>query len=140
MLSNKGNVRVLRHRFPRFAVELAMIRKQPQKVDKSTQEPPSVVPVVAEVLPERLLDGPTPIQSSTGIYSKREMSPTHPTFELKLNVIESEIVVLENSSHVDTNAVIFKVPYLHIRLDYECKDGRYSFSAYFMTIRFTSHL
>ena len=86
------------------------MKKPPQKVDKGTQEPPASVPViVTEMFPERMPDGPSPIQTSTGIYSKREMSPTHPTFELKLNVIESEIVVLENSSHVDTNAVIFKV-------------------------------
>ncbi|CAG0914450.1 unnamed protein product [Notodromas monacha] len=79
------------------------------KEDKSTQEPQKadsflVPPTEGEFVPM----APNPIQTSTGIYSKREISPPVPAFELKLNITDSEIVALENCQSVDTNAVILK--------------------------------
>lgn len=44
---------------------------------------------------------------------ERTQSVSNATFELKLNVTDSELVLVENSSQWDSNAVILKVFFLN---------------------------
>nr|XP_002733622.2 PREDICTED: vacuolar protein sorting-associated protein 13D-like [Saccoglossus kowalevskii] len=52
----------------------------------------------------------TPVSVGSGIYTKRAPIPEQPDkpFELKLNITETEFVVVENMACWDTNAVILK--------------------------------
>ena len=49
---------------------------------------------------------------STGVMTKHDLiqEPNKIPFELKLNITDSELVVVENTSIWDTSAVILKVP------------------------------
>lgn len=47
------------------------------------------------------------------ITSNMKSEPDNMQFDLKLNITDSEIVLVEDSSHWDTNAVILKVWYYH---------------------------
>ena len=53
----------------------------------------------------------SPVVLSTGVLTKRAASiePDPTPFELKLNVTDTEFVVVEDTSAWDTNAVILKV-------------------------------
>ena len=56
-------------------------------------------------------DKVSPMAMSTGILTKRAdyVDPDPAPFELKLNVTDTEFVVVEDTSSWDTNAVILKV-------------------------------
>lgn len=49
------------------------------------------------------------VQASPERQVERVKPPNNGTFELKLNVTDSEFVLVENSSQGDSNAVILKV-------------------------------
>lgn len=59
------------------------------------EEPPKLLPIPASVMSN----------------SNKSPDPTNPpgTFELKLNITDSELVFVENTEHLDSNAVILKV-------------------------------
>lgn len=61
-------------------------------------------------------DKVSPMAMSTGILTKRAdfIEPDPAPFELKLNVTDTEFVVVEDTSSWDTNAVILKVSVLRV--------------------------
>lgn len=64
---------------------------------------------------------PMTVSVAAGIITKRVNSePAESPFELKLNVTNTELVVVEDASQLDSNAVILKVRIYFDLFDFYC--------------------